>query len=105
MKPTMSRDGRYRINLRVSHRLDLERMVNALAFHYRYHLVWEDGPLPDLGKARMVQEIKEELEDSGLEYTALWREHLNEDDVEAWEDWAKVQVLNHFPELGEEPGH
>ncbi|MCS0601131.1 hypothetical protein NX794_07785 [Streptomyces sp. LP11] len=105
MKPTLSVDGRYRINLRVVYRLDLERMADALAFHYRYHLVWEDGPLPDLGKARLVNEIKEELEDSGLEHIALWREHLNQDDVEAWEDWSKAQVLAHFPDLGKEAGH
>ncbi|MEU6056955.1 hypothetical protein [Streptomyces sp. NPDC047097] len=102
MKATMSRDGKYRINLRVTHRVGVDSLTDVLAFHYRNYIVSEQGPLPDLSRTRLIREVKEELAMSGWEYSAYWREHVSDWDVETWEDWAREQVINVFPELADE---
>lgn len=98
----MSRDGRLRFDLRVTHRVGLGEMATALAAAHRYHDAQEDGPLGDLGKARMLDFVRQTLTQRGSDYLEGWADDLSESETRLMWDWAEAQVLRHFPELSEE---
>ncbi|MEU8621391.1 hypothetical protein [Streptomyces sp. NPDC048623] len=80
-------------------------MATALAAAYRYHDVQDDGPLGDLGKAKMLAAVRRTLAERGSDYLEGWSDDLSPADTELWWDWAEAQVLRHFPELSEEASH
>ncbi|WP_406409630.1 hypothetical protein OG923_12490 [Streptomyces halstedii] len=99
MKATLSRDGLYRFDLRVTHRVGRATMATALASAHRDHEIFEDGPLPDLSRAKVLATVKEVLHDRGTDFLEGWSDHLSEAETETMWDWALEQVGSNFPEL------
>lgn len=98
----MSRDGKLRVDLRVTHRAGIGEMATALACAYRDHDIFDEGPLPDLSRKKVLAKVKETLHDRGEDFLEGWADHLSESDTELWFDWATEQVKNAFPELVQE---
>ncbi|MEU9057868.1 hypothetical protein AB0D13_02945 [Streptomyces sp. NPDC048430] len=99
MKATLSRDGLYRFDLRVTHRVGRAEMATALACAHRAHEIFEDGPLPDLSRAKVLATVRETLHERGEDFLEGWSDDLSEADTELMWDWAIEQVNNAFPEL------
>ncbi|QWQ42128.1 hypothetical protein KME66_14745 [Streptomyces sp. YPW6] len=95
----MSKDGLYRFDLRVTHRVGRATMATALASAYRDHDIFEDGPLSNLSRAKVLATVKEVLHDRGTDFLEGWSDHLTEAETESMWDWAIEQVGNAFPEL------
>ncbi|MFE0472698.1 hypothetical protein ACFW2V_13885 [Streptomyces sp. NPDC058947] len=99
LKPTESRDGRKRINRRVTFRLGPEDFESILCLKYREHDLDDDGPLPELPKQKIL-----ELVDDCLRYKAddrhWWTDDVDDDDFrDALREWASDLVRRKFPEF------
>lgn len=97
-KATMSQDGQYRIDMRVTFRVSLGDLTTALAFSYRNHSISEDGPLPELSKAATQQEIREACFYAGTA-TDGWADDFSTAETMERQMWAEALVRKAFPEL------
>lgn len=95
----VSRDGRKWTNRRVTHRLCGNDFANALCLNHREHELEEDGPLPDLSKARILELVDECLLNRA-DKRNWWADDVDDRDFAKvlWE-WADGLVRRKFPEL------
>ncbi|MEU8133268.1 hypothetical protein [Streptodolium elevatio] len=93
----MSRDGRLRFDLRVTHRMGLGELASVLASAFRYHDT--DEGMPDLSRAKVLAAVREELYYRGSGGLEGWGDDLTEVEAKAMRDWATGQVGRAFPEL------
>ncbi|MFI9205260.1 hypothetical protein [Streptomyces sp. NPDC053048] len=103
MKATLSKDGRYRFDLRVTHRVGLGEMTQILAaIHGDYGDV-DLGPLPErLSRTAIATEVRQYLAEYGWARLDGWADHLDYEGQVAVETWAKSVVEAAFPELKED---
>ncbi|MEU9795027.1 hypothetical protein AB0E27_31265 [Streptomyces sparsogenes] len=95
----MSIDDKLRVDLRVTHRVGIREMAIALVCAHRDHNIWEDGPLRDLSRAKVLKAVKDPLYKRGHDFRDGWSVHLTDEETETIFEWATEQVRNTFPEL------
>ena len=89
MRWTRSRDGRARVTVRASYRLDAENLADILCYR-ALASGWDlDGKPPST--AWLEGEIRAELANHGMGQWPYWREN-QEDDEDAVMAWARHQV-------------
>lgn len=93
-----------RIGIRISHDLTLSQMVTGLGSRYGRNVAHEDLELPQLGRAEMVETIKEEYAFYGTNAVWTWTDRADEMSVKAVELWAEDLILKHFPKMDEHRG-
>lgn len=103
MKATLSKDGRYRFDLRATHRVGLGEMSQILAaIHSDYGDV-DLGPLPErLSRKAVTAAVRNYLAEYGWAQLDGWADHLDYEAQTDLEDWAKTVVETAFPELKED---
>lgn len=99
LKPTLSGDGKKRIDRRVTFRLGPEDFESVLCLKYRDHDLDDDGPLPELPKKKIL-----ELVDKCLGYRAddrhWWSDDVDDEDFrDALRQWAGDLVRRKLPEF------
>jgi hypothetical protein len=95
LKPTMSQDGKKRIDRRVTFRLGPEDFESVLCLKYREHDLDDDGPLPELPKKKILECLGYRADDRHW-----WTDHVDDDDFrDALREWASDLVRRKFPEF------
>ncbi len=97
MKATMSRDGQYRVDMRITFRVGVRDLAEALNHAYRRH----EGPMPKLPTAKIREAIRESFERRGIDTMDGWADHLTMADTQERHEWAMAQLRKAFPELFE----
>jgi hypothetical protein len=94
---TPSRDGKYRVDLKIKHRLDLNTLARLLAstandgdFH---------GDLPTLSHRQTRDRIRGVLASSGRDSLISWGDGLEDEERNHTLGWAMEQVARAYPEL------
>jgi hypothetical protein len=100
MKATLSRDGQYRITMKVAFRLDLGTLANILASAYSGHSLEMEGPLPTLTQKATKEAIREQIENRGLNVDG-WSDQFDTTETMDRFAWANEQVARAYPELAE----
>lgn len=96
-RATMSMDGVLRVDLRVPGRIGrYELAVVLIRGASPYHVAGEDRE--ELSAAQAEKQIKELLWRHGTEIEG-WSDHMQEDEVNEWLEWAQRQVDRAYPSL------
>lgn len=97
---TLSRDGKYRINLQITFRASIGDLANALAYEYRNHSIDSDGQLPKLSKAATREKIRDAFHRTGVSIDG-WGDNFGMTETTERLEWATDLVRNAYPELAE----
>lgn len=100
MKATKSRDGQYRITMKVAFRLDLGLLANILASCYSDHSLEMEGSLPTLSQKAVKDAIRDQIADRGLNVDG-WSDQFDTTETMDRFAWATEQVTRAYPELAE----
>lgn len=99
MKFTVSKDGKRRVDLRITHRLADYDFVNILCLKYAEHDPEDDGELPDLSRTEILSIVRGQLTEKP-DARNWWRDDVEEED---WADelrtWFHELVKLRFPEF------
>jgi hypothetical protein len=95
MKPTNSKDGKKRVDMRITHRVGGEDFVSALCV---LHQSDDADELPDLTRAQIEEKVREVLT-KRPDDRYWWRDDLEDDDADTLLEWAEELVQRRFPEL------
>ena len=101
----MSRDGKLRTEVRVSHRVGLDEIAAILC---KAHAEWMegDGPLPTLTRADVLGLVRSKLAEHGDQYAWFWTDDAAVDEnVEIIGRWARETVERIFPSRVTKPEH
>lgn len=108
MTPSMSRDGRYRLTLRIESRVDAEDLACGLAHAILHDLAGFDSETwtPESrrpGRERILRAARESMRGYGVEAAGYWRDDAEmlpeEYDADDLERWTRDVVDRAFPEL------
>jgi hypothetical protein len=95
----VSQDGRKWINRRITFRLCGGDFANVLCLVYREHDLEEDGPLPDLSKAKILELVDDVLLERA-DKRNWWSDDVDDDDFrDALWEWADELIRRRFPEF------
>lgn len=99
LRVTRSLDGRMRVDRRVTFRLDGDDFANALCLTYRERDLEDDGPLPELSRAKILELVDKVLL-KNADRRNWWSDGVDDDEFEAalWK-WADDLVRRKFPEF------
>jgi hypothetical protein len=97
MQATLSNDGQYRIDLRITHRVGVGQLSSILASAFRLHSL-EDGPLPTLTVKATQDAIRTELVTRGGLIEG-WANGMGTTETNQRMTWAEAQVRRAYPEL------
>ena len=98
MKATVSRDGKKRFDLRITHRVGADDIAVILC--YRHREDGEDGVdrLPEYSRAAILELVRDQLQ-LDADAPKWWQDGVEEEWIgEVWE-WADALVRRRFPEL------
>lgn len=96
--PTMSRDGQYRIELRLTTRVTRADLAGYLASSLRNTVLEE---LPKLTISQIRENIRNEMERRGLDGLDSWSDRFGMTETKDRLAWAADQVSRAYPELAE----
>jgi hypothetical protein len=91
---TMSKDGRYRMDIKVSVRLGGDLLTEVLAEYVNSH-----GKFEKASAALLLSTVRKELARRGEEHFYFWHEGVDEEDVQASREHALGWVKKHWPGL------
>lgn len=97
MQATRSKDGKYRADMRITFRVSISDLANALASAYRNHSL-EDGQLPSLTIAAVQDAVRAEMTLYG-QMTEGWADGRDMAETMERLTWAEDQIRRAYPEL------
>lgn len=102
LNATSSKDNVKRVSRRVTFRLSGDDFANTLCLRYVEHDLEDDGPLPELSRARILELVDEVLR-TNADKPNWWQDNVNDTDddefVAALWKWADDLVRRKFPEF------
>lgn len=87
LRLTRSFDGTKRATLRVEHRVDIDDLIELLAWWWHDHM--GDNPPDTIGERRALAAIKEKLRHEGASGHPYWHEDRDEHEVHQARAWAR----------------
>lgn len=100
-KPTMSKDKKYRIELRVTFRADIGTLASylAAAMHHVDDVDRLDNILSGLNSRQIANKIRSEMECRGTDYLDGWADRFGYDETVKRHTIAESHVRRAYPEL------
>ena len=89
MRWTRSRDGRARVTVRASYRLDAENLADILCYR-ALSFGWDLDGNPSL--AYLEDQVRETLASSGMAAWPYWRDEIPDEEADGVLAWAQHQV-------------
>lgn len=89
-------DGKYRMDLRIKHRVTLEDLACILV---TTEATYGDDELPTLTARETQKRIREALEWHGMDVRVDWSGDMDDDETTTAIEWAREQVARAYPEL------
>ncbi len=92
LRPTRSKDGQFRVSVRIEHRLD-DHLISLAALSAASH---DECEIESLSRTRIEQELRDMLTNTGFDGLAFWESDDLEDEDRVR---ARRHVLKLWPSL------